>query len=73
MKATANPQGLCKQIPAKSSREVPLLSPAGGTWELEAELSRALESGDPKCLHNSWSVATAWKFPRGQEKMEGIQ
>lgn len=39
MKATANPQGLCKQSPAKSSQKVPLLPPAGGTWELEAELS----------------------------------
>lgn len=27
MKATANPQGLCKQSPAKSSQKVPLLPP----------------------------------------------
>lgn len=33
------PAGLCKQNPAKSSPKVPLLSSAGGTWELEAELS----------------------------------
>jgi len=52
----ADPQALCKQSPTKSSQKVPPLSPSGGTWELEAELSTA----EQELFPNAHIMASQW-------------